>query len=291
MGRPNQGLRRDELKEYQFAIVVILMFMLMLGMVVAVGAQTKYVFVIGAVADDGSKGNIGVRGEIRTHLFNVSSEEIDYFYIAESFSDRSITTFGYVSDWVTGEWKLHWGFGTPAGQSNFEYGPIASTGPNGTWHEYAIMHESDTLWNFTFDGHLVGVMPIPLAVPDAPVFLSAEKITFDRSERPLGPVEFRNLSYLKSDGWHPVASLRAEVFCQVIEDTNTQCNLDVPYGILALGPNHILVGSGVPTYKDGEMLWASNPFYYSTPYLLSLVLIGALSACIYWVLRKRRATN
>jgi hypothetical protein len=70
----------------------------------------------------------------------------------------------------------------------------------------------------------------------------------------LGPVEFRNLSYLEEDGWHRVDSLVSLKGCGM----NTSCNIENPYGVTAKGPNDIIAGSGIGVRRNGELLWTSG---------------------------------
>lgn len=267
-------------------IVLVSTLILALSTAFDVAAQTNYVFLVGAEGDIGSKGNIGVRAEIRTHLYNVSAGDRDYFYISESFSDGSGIIFGYRS-FGSEHWGWTWGFGLAAAASNLEDGPAGSEGLNETWHTYSITHESDILWTFTLDDAQVAVAPIQLNSPDVPVSLYSEKITYNENGAALGPVEFRNLSYLKADGWHPVSSLRSSAFCLLNGDPNAQCNLGVPYGVSELGPNHVLVGSGMPKHNNGDILWTANPIDSFTRYLLPAALIATLSIVVYLVIRKR----
>lgn len=70
----------------------------------------------------------------------------------------------------------------------------------------------------------------------------------------LGPVEFRNLAYLKEDGWHYGTSLYAYVGRAV----NTNCNISNPYGVMSEGAGVVMTGSGIRQPNDLDLLWTGG---------------------------------
>jgi hypothetical protein len=110
----------------------------------------------------------------------------------------------------------------------------------------------------------------------------AEQVTTGPLRR-LGPAEFRNMSYLTSDGWQPVQSLTAYVGCAV----NTPCTMPNPYGVTSLGPNDIIAGSGVQKHANGEILWPqSNSTVALLPPVAILVTFCVIIYLPIWYLRR-----
>ncbi len=82
--------------------------------------------------------------------------------------------------------------------------------------------------------------------------LIAEKGSDTATFGKLGPVEFRNLAYLKDDGWHAVAALYAlvNVLCAV----STNCDVRNPYGVMLEDSGIVIAGSGIHQPKDMDLL-------------------------------------
>jgi uncharacterized repeat protein (TIGR02543 family) len=74
----------------------------------------------------------------------------------------------------------------------------------------------------------------------------SDSATFGR----LGPVEFRNLAYLKDDGWHYATALYAHVDCAV----NTDCDVKNPYGVMWEDSGVVIAGSGTHQPKNLDLL-------------------------------------
>jgi hypothetical protein len=148
----------------------------------------------------------------------------------------------------------------------WEYFPVATGGDyyyqvglevfNGTWHTYSILpfHNQTTGWEFLLDGKYASSLEAPISVAKTPIYVSAEHVTTEFPAR-LGPVEFKDLRYLTPNGWKSVEALYASIGCGV----NTPCNFPNPYGVMALGPNHIVAGSEInQSATNGKLLWAST---------------------------------
>jgi len=277
-------------------IAVAIVLFMMISVEAANGSETSY-FVIGAYGDDGSKGNTGVRVEIRTRAY-VSSFELengrnrtsDSFFLEESFSDGSKIDFGFTP--FLGEPNWYWIRSDSNGQvEDGRGGPIGSAGLNGTWHSYSIEliptgQRAIRYWNLVFDGTIIAMTEQTQSESKAEtsvVLFEAVKATFSETNLSLGPVEFRSLSYLSSDGWHGVTSLRVVTSCSV----DSQCTADFPFGITELGPNHVIVGSGVPKHQNGEILWTLNPIDYVSPYFSLIALIALVIIFAYFSVRRR----
>jgi hypothetical protein len=236
--------------------------------------QTQYSLQVGAWGDDASKGNKGVEAEIRTHLY--SAADFDYFWVGDNLANGAFIQFGYALEpgyyCLTGaevkgkltcsgeaqnvesyDARWQWEYLPDPYGSDFYYGigPVGSAGFNGTWHQYSIMPNVENTWTFVLDGQAVASMPVPWAYSKDPVFVVAEKVTSSKMPGALGPVEFRNMAFLKEDGWHFVDALYALRGCAV----NTDCNINNPYGSSSIGANHILAGSGARRTESGVTLW------------------------------------
>jgi hypothetical protein len=135
----------------------------------------------------------------------------------------------------------------------FADGAANSAGPNGQWHLYQIWPNLANGWNFTLDGKTVWSFNDFHATKSRDAaFIVAEEVTTTLSTSgALGPVEFRNLSYLTDYGWQYVASLRAISGRSVVPPEYGS----MPYGVTVLGANHIIAGTGEQLRQNGEPLW------------------------------------
>jgi hypothetical protein len=263
---------------------------------------------VGAFGNVASVGSIGVRVEIRMHIYKVGSpDQDDAFWVANNLDNGGGIQFGYDllaagtycengeaggpstcrsgSDTVNGsEPTWYWQY-WPSWNGHHYYfggGLFDSTVLNGTWHSYNIVPNSAAGWNFLLDGHVIANAGFPQARSSSPAYFTAEKITTSTTPGPLGPVEFRNLSYLQQDGWHAVTALRAIVNCGV----NPNC-IPIPYGVSLLGPNNVVAGTSIAQPKDGQLLWNSTAQSATTGAFVSTMpelFYGALAAGVVAVL-------
>lgn len=238
---------------------------------------TSYNLQVGAFGDALSIGNLGVRAEIRTHVYNGSGIGVDAFWVGDILDNGAFVQFGYLisekgtyctyglmdlgttfscldgvievnASVALWGWE-YWPNGTG---SRYYFGAGALSGSNGTWHLYSIVPNSGGEWIFLLDDQQVSNATFPSTMSRDEAVVAAEKVASSTTPGPLGPVEFRNLSYLKQDGWHAVSALTAIVNCGV----NPNC-IPIPYGVAILGPNHVIAGSSIPQPKDGTLLWSS----------------------------------
>jgi len=260
-------------------------------------AQNQVSLKIGVWGDDSSRGNIGVRVEIRTHVYDAYSGVLDYFWVGDSLDDGAFIQFGYgfepgyyclkgvnINGKVTclgrselimdSDARWQWQYWPNLYRPDFYYeiGPGNSAGTNGSWHLYSITPASAPGWTLLLDGQEVARVSFPFGESRDPASIVAEKIAVTQLLGNLGPVEFRNLSYLRNDGWHAVDSLMVLSTCT----TGSSCGLNQPYGISLEAPNHVVAGSGIDGPKNGELLWTSDyvtlnvrvhpqtPFYVSS---------------------------
>jgi hypothetical protein len=238
-------------------------------------SQNQSSIQVGAWGDDASRGNMGVRVEIQTHTYDGYPGVLDYFWVGDNLADGAFFQFGYAiqpgyyclkGEQINGKFsclstseqimdsdvRWLWQYWPNQYRKDFYYeiGPAGSAGVNSTWHLYSITPNSTNGWAFEIDDRVVAHADSPLASSTDPAFIVAEKTSPSELRGQLGPVEFRNLAYLRSDGWHPASSFVALVNC----GDGSTC-LESTIGVAAPAPNHIIVGSGVSKHADGELLW------------------------------------
>jgi hypothetical protein len=242
---------------------------------------------VGAWGDSSSRGNLGVRAEIRTNSYAISSSHEDAFWVGSDLAGGAFIQFGYILSAHTEMWcargeaddqfdvlrcdsvmeptdvsDIHWFWeywpNSSVPRFSFQFGS-GQEGVNGTWHTYAIMPDPENIaWRMLLDGVRVSVAFFTPVLSESPVYVVAEQVTADPPDR-LGPVEFRNMSYLDQDVWRPVKSLQVLVGCATIPDLK-QCSTDTlnPYGTSAMGANAIVAGLGIRKQPDGQVLWPTT---------------------------------
>jgi len=261
---------------------------------------------VGAFGDPNSVNNLGVRAEIRTHTYAVDRGDADSFWIGDRLQAGAFIQFGYIllsagsycgnatmesgsvlscggrSLTVNGSQPAwFWTYFPGMNESKFDYGLGLSQvlASNGTWHLYSIHPSKLRTWVLELDGQNIATLNVlPINSRDTPT-LVAEKATQSATPGPLGPVEFRNLSYLEPDGWHSVKALYAIVNC----GANPNC-IPIPYGVSLIGPNHIIAGTAVSQPPDGSLLWGNPATLNATSVASSNVLIPSVSGDVSGVL-------
>lgn len=233
----------------------------------------------GARGDDASRGNMGVRAEIRTHLYRAYPGVLDYFWVGTLLQNGAFIQFGYafepgyfclkgalvsasfqcdesfafLSD-LDARWQWQYWPNSYGKDFYYEIGPLNSAGSNGTWHQYSITSGADGNLSFLLDSQQVARVGFELQPSKEPPIMMAEKVTTSNEVSSLGPVEFENLSYLNRNDWHVVDSLVSLNGC----GTDSDCSTVNPYGVSTEGPNHIIAGSGGIILKSGQLLWTSD---------------------------------
>jgi hypothetical protein len=242
---------------------------------------------------------MGASVEIRTHIYGASRGDLDYFWVGDNLDNGAFIQFGYSFEpgygCLQGEWngqsfscygqsenigvsdaRWEWQY-WPNGQGKVFYagkGPAHSAGLDGSWHTYSIMPNVANGWTFVLDGQPVASMDnFQWTQSRDPVHFVAEKATNSPNFGNLGPVEFRNLQYLKSDGWHSVDALYAIRACAY----GAQCVPDIPYGVKLEEPNQVMAGSGQDKLQNGASLWARAYFLTLTvPSEVQVVVDGTI---------------
>jgi len=242
-------------------------------------SQSQSSFQAGARGDDASRGNMGVRAGIRTHLYTASPAALDYFWVGTVLQNGAFIQFGYSYEpgyfclkgmLVNGNFQCAGSFALLSDSDarwQWQYwpnlygkdlyygiGPTNSAGSNATWHEYSITSSNDGSLSFILDHEQVASAGFQLQPSREPPMLVAEKVTTSNELGSLGPVEFGNLSYLNGSGWHVVSSLVSLNGCGM----SIACTTANPYGVSLEGPNRILAGSGGRIVQSGELLWTSD---------------------------------
>ena len=236
-------------------------------------------FEVGATSEDASRGNIGIRAEIQTHLYDTYPVVFDYFWIGSVLVNGAFLQLGYgfqpgpaayclkafVKNGVStcmgkselvsnteGRWEWQYWPNVAGHDFYYEIGPANSVGINGSWHEYSIVR-SNSEWDFVFDDVIVGSMITSASPSRDPPLMVVEKTGTLQLVGSLGPVAFRGLEYLNQNGWNSAESLFAVRSCLPTQE----CNLDQPYGVRMVG-DHMVAGSVNERPKDGELLWTEG---------------------------------
>jgi hypothetical protein len=239
---------------------------------------------VGVRGDNASVGSNGVSVAIRTHIYQAREGELDYFWVGTDLADGSFVQFGYSLEPGNQCLKGETIGGSPICQGNtdnigssdarwqWQYwpnrywvdyywgiGPANSAGSNGTWNTYSIApNAKGTGWSFQLNGKEVeSIKYWPTQSIDPVKFIAEKGFTTQQREERLGPVEFRNLSYLERDGWHLTETLTASVVCA------PQCNLQNPFGVAVDGAGgYMIAGSGIKQPPNGALLWSGEPIDY-----------------------------
>ena len=264
--------------------LIILGLMLTVLMISCVQVYAWNTLQVGAYGDPASQGSTSVSVAIRTHTYKTRGGELDYFWVGTDLSDGGFIQFGYslqpgnyclrgeaisgdsicqgmwnninVSDarwqwqyWPDKYWiDYYWGIG-----------PANSAGINGTWHTYSIVpNVKGTGWSFQMDGKEVDYIIFPPSYTATPVKFIAEKgFSSQNKNETLGPVEFRNLAYLKDGSWYFTHTLTANMVCA------PQCNIQNPFGVAVNGPGgYMIAGSGITQPVNRALLWSGEPIDY-----------------------------
>ena len=244
--------------------------------------ESPYALQVGAGGDNASRGSTGIAARIRTHVYQVSADYGNSFWVGDILSNGAFIQFGYELSsagfyCLRGETvethtfcngsadsigdndaRWFWQYWPNPNVIDFYFGigPANSAGPDNSWHLYQIMPNELDGWTFAIDGKLVSDLnSFKWTHSRDPPLVVAEEVTSigtSPSGR-LGPVEFSDLSYSQKDGWHQVDSLQAVSVC-----IGTGPGCDVPYGLKLLGANHIIAGAGEQPREDGELLWTGS---------------------------------
>jgi len=257
---------------------LVFMGLFLLILVPAVDAQT-FEPQVGAWGDDASRENIGVRVEIRTNIYSVAADDFQYFWVGDNLDNGAFVQFGYAYEpgyyclrgqtiagtftclgdsanigLADARWEWQYWSNENGKDFSYEIGPLNSAGLNGTWHDYSIMPNVVGGWSFALDGRQVSYITDAWTKSKDPAYFIAEKGSDSSVLGQLGPVQFRNLAYLKDDGWHYAMALYARVGCAV----STNCSINNPYGVMSEGSGVVIAGSGIPQPRDLDLLWTSG---------------------------------
>jgi hypothetical protein len=269
---------------------------------------------VGVYGAQDSVGNIGVSVAIRTNIYSAQANEADVFWVGSNLVNGAFIQFGYglepgtfcdegytingqdtcvgsVQSYGANEAYWFWQYWPTAyGSEDFYYGngQPNSVGSNGTWRTYAIVGDGSS-WSFLVNNNQVDRVPFQPVPSKSEVEFIVEKGTYSASQRSrLGPVEFRNLSYLKKDGWHLADDLTAYVGCGAI---STNCNLD-PYGVSVDGPGgYLIAGSGIKQPNDGDTVWSGKAIDYPILPILTILPTSVPCGCVSVILDGTHAVN
>jgi hypothetical protein len=219
---------------------------------------------------------------IQTTSYVVTNADADSFWVGDNLQDGSFVQFGFliqtsryyclrgaesgngssctgqVGNIENGDARWFWEYWPNWNGNEFDYGigPQGSAGGNGTWHTYTMKPNSVGDWSFVLDNTTVDTLSFQVVKSKDPTFVVAEETTgLPSPSGQLGPVEFKNLSYLKPDGWHGVLSLLAITECG---GPNPNCGIAIPYGVTVTGDQLITAGAGLTQRTSGQLLWITN---------------------------------
>ena len=262
---------------------------LLLGLMLTVIISSAQVYAwntlqVGVRGDQGSQGSSGVSVAIRTHIYQAREGELDYFWVGTDLTNGAFIQFGYSlqpgnyclkgeaisgDSICLGKWdnislsdgRWQWQYWPNKYWIDFYWGigSANSVGTNGTWHTYSIVaNAKGTGWGFQLDGKEVDHILFPTSYSATPLKFIAEKGFSSRQQGVgLGPVEFRNLSFLKRDGWHLTETLKASLVCA------PQCTFPNPFGVTVDGAGgYMIAGSGIKQPANGALLWSGQPVDY-----------------------------
>ena len=269
------------MRSHPVFLVWLMLIVIMLSFVQVYGWSTLQV---GASVDQASQGSSGSSVAIRTNIYQAQDSELDYFWVGTDLANGAFVQFGYSlqpgnyclkgeaisgNSICLGAWEKI-GFSDARWQWQYwpnkywvDYywgiGPTNSVGYNGTWHTYSIVASiNGTGWSFQLDGKEVDRLLSPPRTGSHVRFIAEKGFSSQQSKGRLGPVEFRNLSYLKADGWHLAGTLTAIVICV------PQCNISNHFGVAVHGlGGYMIAGSGIKQPANGELLWTGQPVDYS----------------------------
>lgn len=239
--------------------------------------QTTTTFKVGAWGDDASRHNFGVKAQIETRTDRTAQNTFSYFWVGDDLSDGAFIQFGYSLEpgyhclrgaVVMGNFtcegpsesisnsdaRWQWQYWPDTSKPDFYFGigPSASAGLNATFHQYTIRLNSSDMWMFELDGRTVAQTRFPSSPSTDPALVIAEG-SAGNSTQPLGPVRFDALSYFDGARWRKVNSLIAASYCGI----SVGCVAN-EYGAVAIGPDSVLAGLGVPRSPDGTLLWTNQ---------------------------------
>jgi len=263
------------------ALTIVMMVLILTTSRTAATAQTQKSVQVGVWGDDASRGNLGVRVEIRTHSYEAHPTVLDYFWVGNNLENGAFIQFGYglepgyyclkgsfvggnadcegIHELVEGsDARWQWQYWPDLRRRDFYYeiGPSRSAGMNGTWHLYSILPNAEGEWDLILDNERVANVAFHSVRSNDPAYIVAEKGYSLELAGNLGPAEFRNLGYLKEDGWHTSESLVALRACTV----SAICGSHFPYGVAVTAPGQIIAGSSIEGVPNGELVWTSGFF-------------------------------
>ena len=239
--------------------------------------QTASTFKVGAWGDDASRDNFGVGVRIETDTYESAQNSFNYFWVGDDLSNGAFIQFGYAMEpgvhclrgevlggtltcsgpseaIANSDARWEWQYWPDLLKTDFYFGigPPESAGPNDTFHEYAIVANSQNTWSFLFENETVAQTTFPVSPSIDPVLIVAEGSAWNSSQQ-LGPARFDALSYYDGSQWRMVDSLVSTSYCGI----SVACVAN-EYGATAIGSNSLIIGSGIPRSPDGTLLWTSQ---------------------------------
>ncbi len=228
----------------------------------------EYRYVAGAYGDFNSTNNTGISAVVQTVLPDRAvGSSSNLFYVSEKLSDGTTLMLGYaVNNFIP---SGAWFYSIIPSSSQFgtaftDYGIAGSAGTNGTFSNYTIIETSPYQWSFRVNAVTVATYSTAATGSgrNAPEFLvSALGVTSQYNI--LGPVVFRNMSYVRGGVFYPVGSEKSLEQTNIYSSYSPPYFFPDPYGVAAYNSSsrEIIAGSGI-SYENGSVLFGT---FYPTP--------------------------
>ena len=165
----------------QVLILLALVFLVWATTAPVARAQDTYALQVGAWGDDASRGNSGIAANIRTHVYSVSADYGNSFWVGDILANGGFIQFGYqlsspgyycLNGEIVGVQTICQGSADTIGNNDarwfWQYWPNPNTidfysgigsansaGPDGSWHLYQILPNEENGWTFVLDGKTV----------------------------------------------------------------------------------------------------------------------------------------
>ncbi len=228
----------------------------------------EYRYVAGGYGDFNSSNNTGVSAAIQTVLPDRAvGSSSNLFYVSEKLADGTTLMLGYAvnNNMQTGAWFYSIiPSSSQFGTSFTDYGIPGSAGTNGTFSNYTIIETSQYQWAFRVNSVTVGTYSTAAAGSgrNAPEFLVSALGVTSRYNI-LGPVLFRNMSYVKGGSFHPVLSEMSLEQTNIYSSYSPPYFFPNPYGVATYNSSarEIIAGSGIG-YENGTVLFGT---FHPTP--------------------------
>lgn len=179
---PTTSLWMEDMKRISISPLVLLAF---LALIPIGHANLFYKLQVGAWSEDASIGNVGVSIQIQTRIYQVASNDFQYFWVGDILQNGAFIQFGYVYEpgaycskgalangqyscagesttlwnsdprWMWQYWPNAYG----SKDFSWQIGGINQLGPDMGWREYSIIADTNGSWDFMIDNQVIATLP------------------------------------------------------------------------------------------------------------------------------------